>query len=52
MEESKRRKIEKKLREMLSSEEQTQHNNEQIKNVSCGARVIRRRNGLPDVVIA
>lgn len=52
MEESKRREIEKKLREMLRSEEQTQHNNEQIKNGLCGARVIRRRNGSPDVAIA
>lgn len=52
MEESKRREIEKKLRAMLMSEEQAQHKNEQIKNGLCGARVIRRRKGLPDVAIA
>ena len=52
MEESQRKKIEERLREMLRSEEQVQHNNEQIKNALCGARVIRRRSGSPDVAIA
>ena len=52
MEESKRREFEEKLRAMLMSEEQAQHKNEQIKNGLCGARVIRRRNGSPDVAIA
>lgn len=52
MEESKRRKIEEKLRKMLMSEDKAQHKNDQIKYGLCGARVIRRRNGSPDVAIA
>jgi hypothetical protein len=51
MEESKRREMEKKLRAMLISEEQTQHKDEQVTNGLCGARVIRRRKGVPDVAI-
>jgi hypothetical protein len=52
MEESKRREIERKLRAMLRSEEQAEQKDKQIKNGLCGARVIRRRKGLPDVAIA
>ena len=52
MEESKIKEFEKKLRAMLMSEDKAQqHKNEQIKNGLCGARVIRRRNGSPDVAI-
>jgi len=51
MEESKRREIEQKLRTMLMSEEQAEHKDEEVKNRLCGAKVIRRRKGLPDVAI-
>ena len=51
MEESRIREIEEKLRKMLISEEHDNNKNEQIQNTLCGARVIRRRKGLPDVAI-
>lgn len=52
MEESKRKELEEKLRNMLMTEDKVQHNNEQILNRLCGAKVIRRRKGSPDVAIA
>jgi len=52
MEENKIREIEKKLRAMLMSDEQATRKNEPVKNGLCGARVIRRRKGMPDVAIS
>ena len=52
MEESKIMKIEEKLRKMLMSKEQEQNNNKQVNSKLNGARVIRRRKGLPDMLIS
>ena len=51
VEESKRREIEEKLRTMLMSQEYAEHKDEPVKNKLCGAKVIRRRKGMPDVAI-
>ena len=52
MEESKRREIEKKLRELLMAQDQISNENQQVDSRLIGARVIRRRKGLPDMRIS
>jgi hypothetical protein len=52
MEESKRNEIEEKWRKMLMTTDESQHKDEQSWKKLCGARVIRRRKGSPDVAIA
>ena len=52
MEESKRREIEKKLRQLLMAEDSTPNENQQADSRLIGARVIRRRKGSPDMRIS
>ncbi len=52
MEESKRKELEEKLRKMLITEQEAEQRIEQMKNRPSGARVIRRRKGLPDLAVA
>jgi hypothetical protein len=51
MEENKRKEIEEKLRKMLLSDDKAQQESQQTWNGLCGASVIRRRKGSPDVAI-
>ncbi len=51
MEESKKRKLEEKLREMLIYEEQTSNKKQHVESKLSGVKVIRRRKGSPDVQI-
>lgn len=52
MEESKKRMLEEKLRQMLMSEDQAAGNQSPVENRLIGAVVIRRRKGSPDVQIS
>lgn len=51
MEEDKRKKIEDKLRQMILLENKSQDETQSVKIKPSGARVIRRRKGLPDMQI-
>jgi hypothetical protein len=51
MEKNKREQIEAKLREMILSADQPQHESRPARTKSMGARVIRRRKGSQDLKI-
>ncbi len=51
MEKNKKRKLEKKLREMLMYEERASNKKQHIESKLSGAKVIRRRKGSPDMQI-
>ncbi|MBN1930130.1 MAG: hypothetical protein JW786_00790 [Desulfobacterales bacterium] len=52
MEEAKRKEIEAKLYQLLAQNEQIKKEKSSAPNTYCGARVIRRRKGKPDLHIA
>ena len=52
MEESKKRMLEEKLREMLMSKDQAAAKPQPVENRLIGAMVIRRRKGSPDIQVS